>query len=119
MRLIIPALFALTAPLPALAQGTPPAHCAVGVQFGSYAMGIDRPALERVRTLLGRDRGVLTVEMRRWGREGEMTLCVQLRDPRDARRVFARVKSVLPARPRGPITVETREGLRFETPRPR
>jgi len=91
----------------------------VNVQFGSYAMGIDRAALERVRTLLARDRGVLGVEMRRWGREGETTLCVQLRRAGDERRMFTRVKAVLPARPRGPITLEARGGLRFEAPRAR
>jgi len=29
------------------------------------------------------------------------------------------VKAALPAKPRGPITVETRGGLRFEAPRQR
>jgi len=33
--------------------------------------------------------------------------------------VFGRVKAALPARPRGPIMVEARGGLRFEAPRAR
>ncbi|WP_180140737.1 hypothetical protein [Sphingomonas sp. R-74633] len=119
MRALLPVLGLLVfaAPLPAFAQAAPAAHCAVSVQFGSYAMGIDRPAFERVRTLLAHDRGVLTVEHQRWGREGETTLCVQLRKASDTRRVFGRVKAALPARPKGPVTLEARGGLRFTAPR--
>lgn len=108
---------ALVAPASAFAQAGPGAECAVSVRFGSYAMGIDQAAFERVRGLLARDRGVRGVEAQRWGREGETTLCVRTRRPADARRLFGRVKAVLPARPRGPITVEARGGLRFEAPR--
>ncbi|MDH4745195.1 hypothetical protein OMP43_14335 [Sphingomonas sp. CBMAI 2297] len=119
MRLFPLPLFALLvpAPAPALAQAAAP-ECAVRVQFGSYAMGIDRPAFERVRALLARDRGVRAVEQQHWGREGETTLCVRTRRPSDARRLFGRVQAALPAKPRGPITVEARGGLRFEAPRP-
>lgn len=121
MRPFLPilALVALAAPASAFAQARPAPQCAVSVGFASYAMGIDRAALDRVQSLLRRDRGVRAVEAQRWGREGETTLCVKLRRPGDARRVFGRVKAALPARPRGPITVETRGGLRFEAPRTR
>lgn len=117
MPVLLPvlALFAATAPMPAqTTQG-----CAVSVQFGSYAMGIDRPAFDKVQALLGRDARVRGVELQRWGREGETTLCVSLRRPGDARAVFSRVKAVLPRKPKGPITVEARGGLRFEAPRAR
>jgi hypothetical protein len=96
-----------------------PTQCAVSVQFGSYAMGIDRPAFDKVQALLKRDTRVRGVDLQRWGREGETTLCVQLRRSRDARAVFGRVKAALPARPRGPIVVEARGGLRFAAPRAR
>ncbi|MEP9360739.1 hypothetical protein [Sphingomonas sp. KR3-1] len=86
------------------------------MQFGSYAMGIDRGAFDKVQALLKRDRGVRSVTAQRWGREGETTLCVTLHRPRDARAVFGRVRAALPARPKGPITVEAK-GLRFEAPR--
>ena len=117
MRSCLLPLFALLVPAPALAQAAPAPACAVRVQFGSYALGIDRPAFERVRALLARDRGVRAVDQQHWGREGETTLCVRTRRPGDARRLFGRVTAALPAKPRGPITVEARGGLRFEVPR--
>ncbi len=121
MRSLVPVLAFLTLALPASAhaQGSPAPQCAVSVQFASYAMGIDRPAFDRVQALLKRDRGVRGVELQRWGREGETNLCVQTRKVSDARRIFGRVKAALPAKPRGPIVVETRSGLRFEAPRSR
>lgn len=117
MRTLLPilAFFAAAVPLPALAQAGP--GCAVSVQFGSYAMGIDRATFDKVQALLKRDARVSGVELERWGREGETTLCVQLRRDRDARAVFGRVKAALPARPKGPILVEARGGLRFAAPR--
>ena len=113
------AFLASAAPASALAQAAPAGECAVSVRFGSYAMGIDGPAFERVRALLARERGVRAVDEQHWGREGETTLCVRTRRAGDARRLFGRVKAALPAKPRGPITVETRGGLRFEAPRQR
>lgn len=103
----------LTAPAP----GTP--QCALNVAFGSYAAGIDRPAFDKVQASLKRDARVRSVSLQRWGREGETTLCIDLRRDRDVRAVFGRVKALLPARPKGPITVEARGGLRFEAPRRR
>ena len=112
-------LVALAVPASAFAQAASAPGCAVRVEFASYAMGIDRAAFDRVQTLLKRDRGVRAVEVQRWGREGETNLCIQLRRTSDARRVFGQVKAALPAKPRGPITVEARGGLRFEAPRAR
>lgn len=112
-------LLALAAPASAFAQETAAPGCGVRVEFASYAMGIDRAAFDRVQALLKRDRGVRGVDVQRWGREGEINLCVQLRRPSETRRVFGRVKAVLPAKPRGPIKVEARGGLRFEAPRAR
>ncbi|MFS2110564.1 hypothetical protein ACCC88_12800 [Sphingomonas sp. Sphisp140] len=110
-------LVALAVPASAFAQGAGTPGCAVRVEFASYAMGIDRAAFDRVQALLKRDRGVRAVEVQRWGREGETNLCIQLRRPGDARRVFGRLKTALPAKPRGPITVEARGGLRFAAPK--
>ncbi len=117
--LSVAGILALAAPAAAHAQNAPASQCGVRVEFASYAMGIDRAAFDRVQGLLKRERAVRGVEVQRWGREGETNLCVQLRRPGDARRVFGRVKAVLPAKPRGPITVEARGGLRFEAPRGR
>lgn len=89
------------------------APCAVNVEFGSYAMGIDQGSFDRVSRLLKKDRGVRAVDAQRWGREGEVTLCVRVRKTGDMRRLFTRIRQVVPADPRGPITVTTRSGLRY------
>jgi hypothetical protein len=108
-------LFALLAVLTARPLAAEvPTTCAVRVEFASYAVGIDQPALLRVQALLRRDHAVRAVAAERWGREGEVTLCVHLRRRGDVRRVFTRVKAALPAKPRGPIRVEAQNGLRFE-----
>jgi hypothetical protein len=101
----------------ALLAGAAPARCPLEISFGSYAMGIDSATLRRVDALLARDRGVRSVDRRHWGREGEITLCVKTRRSADARRLAYRVRTLLPARPRGPVTVSTRAGLRFHAPR--
>ena len=92
-----------------------PRDCPLTIGFGSYAMGIDGRAFERVSALLMRDRGVKRVEQYRWGREGEVTLCARMRTPADARRLFSRVRAMLPVRPRGPVTV-TVGRLSFQAP---
>lgn len=104
---------------PAAAQGEQFANCPLKVSFGSYAMGIDQGALKSVDRLLSRDRGVRNVDRQRWGREGEITLCARTRTKADARRLFVRVKRLFPAKPRGPLTVETASGLSFHAPNER
>jgi hypothetical protein len=111
---LLPAAPALAAPG---AQAETIVQCPLSVSFGSYAMGIDQGTLKSVDRLLARDRGVRNVDRRRWGREGEVTLCVQTRTRADAKRLFTRVKKLFPAKPRGPLTVETNGGLSFHAPR--
>ena len=89
--------------------------CDLSVSFGSYAMGIDRPALAKVRQILA-DRAVKKLDERPWGREGEITLCVQTRSRADAERLFRRVAKSLPAKPRGPIELRTVSGLKASAP---
>lgn len=100
---------------PVESPAAPPPGCAVTVTFGSYAMGIDRGAFEAVEALLARDKSVTGTEQRRWGREGEVTLCVQAKTGADATRLFGEIGTLFPAKPRGPLTVETAFGDRFET----
>jgi hypothetical protein len=76
-------------------------------------MGIDRGAARAVDELLASDPAVTSVELYPWGREGEKTLCVRLRSEADAERLFHAIKDLFPADPRGPLTVSTRNGLRF------
>jgi hypothetical protein len=88
--------------------------CALTVAFGSYAMGIDRSAYQRVRALL-RDKGVRRVTEQGYGREGEVTLCVEAA-PAEAQRLFEAVRKVLPAKPLGPIAVATAAGSKAFAP---
>jgi hypothetical protein len=113
---LVPALVA-TASVAHAAPQPRAAACPLTITFASYAMGIDGTAFAAVDRLLRRDRGVRAVARRNWGREGEVTLCVRTRSKSDARRLFARVKTLFPARPRGPLTVETAGGLKFYAPR--
>lgn len=85
-----------------------PRDCPLVVSFGSYGAGIDRPTLVRVEALLARDRTVTNVARYPWGREGEVTLCVRARGNSDLVRIANRIRAALPARTRGPVTVENR-----------
>lgn len=108
-------------PLPGSPQrATPtPADCPLIVGFGSYAMGIDGAAYASVDRLLRADRGVRAVTRHPWGREGEVTLCARTRSRADAQRLFTAIRARLPARPRGPISLELLGGRRYTTPPPR
>ena len=79
-------------------------------------MGIDRPAYRAVQALLRSDRGVSDVAEHRWGREGEVTLCARTRSRADAERLFGAIRPLIPARPRGPVSLRARGGLRFDSP---
>ena len=93
------------------------ATCALTVRFGSYAMGIDGGAVQAVETLLRADKAVQAVERRPWGREGEFDLCARIARPSEARRLFDRIRPLLPAKPRGPITVQLADGRSYSAPR--
>ncbi len=112
--LVVP-LLALGACAQAASPVRPAPKCDLMVSFGSYAMGIDRPALAAVRRILA-DRAVRSVEDIHWGREGEISLCVRTRRPAEADRLFGRIRADLPTAPRGPIAVRTASGLRFHAP---
>jgi len=86
----------------------PPADCPLTVSFGSYGPGIDRPTLIRMESRLQRDRRVRDVSRHRWGREGEVTLCVRPRRFADARPLVADLRAMIPPRPRGPVEVNLR-----------
>lgn len=86
----------------------PPADCPLTISFGSYGPGIDRPTLVRMESRLQRDRRVGNVSSHRWGREGEVTLCVRPRRGADARPLAADLRAMIPARPRGPVEVTLR-----------
>ncbi|HEX8443568.1 MAG TPA: hypothetical protein VF631_07960 [Allosphingosinicella sp.] len=98
------------------AGGAPGTACALTVRFGSYAMGIDGAAAQSVEKLLRADRAVQAVERRPWGREGEFDLCARIARPSEAKRLFDRIRSLLPAKPRGPVTVQLADGRSYGAP---
>jgi hypothetical protein len=93
--------------------------CPLTVAFASYGAGIDNPVREQVQSLLVGDRSVTGFQAERWGREGEVTLCVRTRATPDAARLFHQVRAMIPAQPRGPIALRTTGGLSYDTPPPR
>jgi hypothetical protein len=122
MRTLILALCAASgacAPDPsevASAAAAEPGACALTVRFGSYAMGIDAGTAKRVEALLRADRTVRSVELRPWGREGEYDLCAQVERVPEAARLFEQIRPLLPAKPRGPITVLLADGRSYQAP---
>jgi hypothetical protein len=79
--------------------------CTLTVRFGSYAMGIDRPAAARIESFLARRVEVAATERRLWGREGEYDLCVRVKPRADGLALFEALRPLVPAEPLGPIEV--------------
>ena len=92
--------------------------CDLKVDFASIGTGIDSATLQKVDALLSGDTGVSTIDRQRWGKEGEITLCVDTRTTADATRLFSAVKGVFPASSVKPISVETSAGQQFRAPSP-
>lgn len=123
MKVLIAALAALTvagAALPAAAV-TPvrapstspgPEGCAVSVRFGSYAMGIDDRAFQRVQRYVARNKRLVAASsVSPWGREGERTVCIGTRSRKATTQVFSDIKSLIRHRAeRGPTEVRTIDG---------
>lgn len=104
------------APLPLDGVTPIPTHCPLVIGFSSYGAGIDSPTLQAVQSLLNKDRAVRSVSRHPWGREGEVTLCANTRARADSVRLFQAIRRLVPARPRGPVTIRTSQGLTFEAP---
>lgn len=90
--------------------------CDLRVEFASIGTGIDHAVLEKVDALLVDDKGIAEITRERWGREGEITLCVDTLSDTDTARLFDRVKALFPSITEKPLRVETRAGERFEAP---
>ncbi len=102
---------------PAPAAGAS-AACDLKVEFASIGTGIDPDVLEKVDALLAGDTGISTIDRKQWGREGEITLCVDTKTDADAARLFGAVKRLFPVSSFMPISVETGAGLQFRVPAP-
>lgn len=106
--LLAPAPIAAQARLPFIpddpaAPQSAPANCSISIAFGSFGPGIDGTALTRIERRLRTDRRVRSFTRHRWGREGEVTLCVHLARLGDVYRVGRDLRALVPARPRGPV----------------
>jgi len=97
-------------PIPPANQGGwpgAPADCPLTIAFTSYGAGIDGQTLARVDQRLRSDRRVRNVSRHRWGREGEITLCVRPARAAQVNQLARELRRLIPARPRGPIHVAT------------
>lgn len=82
IRLLAPAILLMAAcqPMPETAPAMTAEGCDLIVSFGSKCCGIDQDAKTKISAFLADDDRVVDVSERRWGREGEVDLCVAIRD---------------------------------------
>lgn len=108
MKTLLAAALALTVLTPAAASATSPA-CDVSVQFGSYAMGIDGRAFDKVQRYVARHpRLIRTSSVSSWGREGEKTVCLTTFNGRKGMTtVFRDIRGLVGKGQRGPVEVRT------------
>lgn len=97
---------------PGSAPDGPQSGCDLKVEFASIGAGIDRAVLEKVDALLSADKGVAGIVREPWGREGEITLCVDTKSEADASRLFGQINPLFPVGKEKPLRVETRAGER-------
>lgn len=110
MKTLLAAALALTVLAPGAASATSPA-CDVSVQFGSYAMGIDGRAFDRVQRYVARHpRLIRTSSVTSWGREGEKTVCLTTTSRRGMTTLFRDVRGLVGNGQRGPVEVRTLDG---------
>lgn len=111
IRLLAPAALLLAAcqPMPESAPTTAE-RCDIVVSFGSVCCGIDQDARTRISVYLDGDRRVAGVSERRWGKEGEIDLCVAARSDTDG--LLSDLAAMVPPREGGSSTgtVNVRKG---------
>ena len=101
-RLAFAALLLTTACQPVPDAPTSPVtggRCDVTVSFGSVCCGIDQPTHARITEYIAADRRVAGTSERRWGREGEIDLCIAARSDPDG--LVRDLTAIVPARPEG------------------
>lgn len=110
MKLLLATALTAALLLPGVSLATGPA-CDVSVQFGSYAMGIDGRAFDRVQTWVARHPGLVrTSSVTAWGREGERTVCLTTTTRKGMNTVFRDVRGLVGKGQRGPVEVRTLDG---------
>lgn len=97
---------------PASATGPASAtECDVEVTFGSACCGVDSDLRAKILAVTSADPDVAESSEKRWGREGESTLCLKMSDPAAADRLYGAIATQLPATsPKAPTTVRNRDG---------
>ena len=110
MKTLLATTLGLALLLPAAAQASGPA-CDVSVQFGSYAMGIDGRAFDKVQRYVARHpRLIATSSVVSWGREGEKTVCLTTSSRRGRATAFHDIRGLVGEGQRGPVEVRTLDG---------
>lgn len=93
------------------AQAAPAAACDVEVSFGSFGQGVDVPLRDQVLAVVRADPDVASSSETPWGREGESTLCLTIKDEAAANRLYGMIAAQLPSTStRAPTTVRHRDG---------
>lgn len=70
-------------------------NCDITVSFGSYAMGIDHKALDKINAYAKASKDVTQIKLVPWGREGEKNLCLKVK-PEKLESVYQQIKSMIP-----------------------
>ncbi len=81
------------------------AGCDVTIGFGSFATGIDHKAAATVERLVMADRSVIRVTRSPHGREGEYSICVQMRSREHAIKLFETLEKSLREPVNAPVFV--------------
>ena len=86
-------------------------ECDVEVTFASACCGVDSDLRAKILAVTSADPDVAESSEKRWGREGESTLCLKMSDPAAADRLYGAIETRLPATSaKAPTTVRHRDG---------
>jgi hypothetical protein len=89
-------------------------NCSISVDFSSVGVGIAEASRRQMEDLLEKDPAVIGAQRFVRGREGEVELCVRLRDDRDIGRIFQALQATIPERSNGRgVRIRARNGLEF------
>lgn len=81
-----------------------PSQCDVVASFGSVCCGIDQDTHAKITRYVSADRRVTGSSERRWGREGEIDLCLITRSGADADSLARDLTAMVPPRTGGAST---------------
>lgn len=86
-------------------------ECDVEVTFGSACCGVDGDLRAKILAVTSADPDVAESSEKRWGREGESTVCLKMSDPAAADRLYGAIATELPATSvKAPTNVRNRDG---------